>query len=151
MEELKQVLNAELDPDFQQKKKEAKQKKGFVPTHTKIINHIAKNAIEVYEVETGAEYVMEFLIFLRIVRAMDFTEKQVDMAISKILNGYYTIVDFDRKNVMFYDVDTKFKPIGADITKAKEEHTGKFAGEEEDIGDYNPQEFREWYNYINKT
>lgn len=146
MDEIKQLIHTEIDPNFRDKKKEAKQQRGFIPSHIKILNHIAKNTVEVYELETGADYIMDFLELLRIVRVMGFTDKQVDMAISKLINGFYTIIDFDNTEIMFYDKTVKYNPIGQFISEGKEINDVSNYEEE----GYNTQEFAEWYKHINR-
>lgn len=147
MDELKRVIQAELDPEFREKQKEAKQQRGFNTTGTKIVNHISKNSLEIYEVDSGAEYIMEYLTFSRIIGIMGFGEKELEIANAKLLNGYYLIFDFDDSEIIVYDPATNFKPIGKYLTQAKENLNKSDSQEEE----YNPQEFQKWYNYINKT
>ena len=150
MEELKKLFNKELDPDIQDQKKEAKKVKGFIPEGIKIFSYIAKNYVEVYEVESAIEYGMEYLNLFRIIEVLGFNEDKVELSKGKILNGYYTIFDFDNKSIMFYDLDHNFKPLGGFLTEGKEKHDGVFGDEVIDETDYDTETFSKWYNYINK-
>lgn len=125
MDELKRLIKRELDPTLQDQQKAAKQKKGFSTSGVKIVNYLSKNLIEVYEVESGAEYLMEYLTFSNIVGVMGFFDKEIELGNSKLLNGYYLVYDFDNKEIIVYDPEVIHKPIGADLSKTKYEYDAK--------------------------
>ena len=146
MDDLKRQIQLELDPDLLDKKKEKKQQKGFSTSGLKIVNHIAENLIEILEVESNVEYTMEYLAFIRIFKVMGFTKKEEEITSAKILNGYHVIIDFDHKEVMVYDPETKFSPVGQAISTAKYENDNK-----EDTEDlYSAKNIKDWFNTTNK-
>lgn len=141
MDELKKIIRTELDPEVLEQKKEAKQKRGFATTGTKILNYIFENTVEVYEIDTGAEYLMEYLQLFDIIGVMGFIPKEIDHGSSKLLNGYYIVVDFDNRDVMVYEPVVKHQPIGQFLREAKAELS--------DPGpelSHSQEQFSKWFN-----
>lgn len=147
MDEIKRLINIELDPDFKERKKEAKKIRGFDPSGVKILHYISSNLIEVYEVSSNSEFLMDYVGLMRILDVLGFKERQLELSKSKLLNGYYTIFDFDKKEIMIYEKEEKSKVIGSLFTQKRQESEGGYSDEGEEEG----LSFSTEYNYRNKN
>lgn len=120
MDDIKRLINSELDPNFQENKKELKQKRGFVPEGKKILEFIGHNTINVYEVSSGAEYIIDYLGLISIIEVMGFHPKKLEIAKSKLFADKPIIIDFDTKKILIYDKKEKLNIIGGYLSEGKE-------------------------------
>ena len=120
MDDIKRLINSELDPNFQENRKELKQKRGFVPEGKKILELIECNTVNVYEVSSGAEYIIDYLGLISFIEVMGFDPNKLGIAKSKLFSGKPIIIDFDTKKILIYDKKEKPNIIGGYLFEGKE-------------------------------
>jgi hypothetical protein len=147
MEKLKQIFKKEINSDALDLKKEKKKIKGFIPEGKKLLHYSSTSLVEVYEVESGIEYFIDYLLLYSIIEVMGFDERRVEMSRSKLLNGYSLIIDFDQKKVGFYLEEEDYNFIGSDLIREKQDRTGVYGDEDVESDTFSAH----WYNLINKN
>lgn len=144
MDQLNQLLNAEIDPQSIENKAESKQDKGFTPEGIKKVSYIGSSFLQIQDGAGGSDYLLDYLIFKDIIESLGFNAKSLEISNACLLTGNDIIYDFDRKKVFVWEPPISETRLGKEFQFIRDNYDSELG---RIYGDSLEDE-REWYSIL---